>query len=167
MSLRDQWLAADTDAEKAGVLDGASVARDAQIAAINARAQLFWVDVAATAALLDSAGSVTVKAGEAGYRFKVRDIKLIGGGTNFGGAGNRLLDLTDGTTVWTTIANADLESAPATTLPWGNAKVPFLTGTCNTPSVAEADIVLKYSGGTTDHSTGAITFSVLLDRLAA
>lgn len=160
MSLRDDLLAAANDAEKAAVLDAANVA-------INARAQLFWVDVSVTAALLDGAGSAPVKAAEAGYVFKVRDVRLVGGGTNFGSGGNRLIDLTDGTTVWTQIANADIESAPTATLPWGNAKVPFLTGTSNTQSVANADIVFEYSGGTTDHTTGAIIFSVLLERLPA
>jgi hypothetical protein len=157
MSLRDDYLAAMNDADRAAVLDAAE-------RAMNARAQLFWVDVDATAALLDSAGSVTVKAGERGVVFKVRDIRLVGGGTNFGGAGNRLLDLTDGATVWTQIANADLESAPAATLPWGNTKVPFLTDTSDTASAEGADIVFQYSGGTTDHTTGSIKFSVLLER---
>lgn len=167
MSLRDQLLAADTEAEKASVLDAAHVALQAQADAADARSQLLWRDVTVTAALLDGAGSVLVKAGEDGYRFKVRDIKLVGWGTNFGAAGNRLIDLTDGTTVWTTIANADIESAPTASLPWGNAKVPFLTGTSDTASVDGADIVFKYSGGTTDHTTGSIKFSVLLERLPA
>jgi len=160
MTLRDDLNAAASERARATVIDSAVVA-------INARANLYWVDVAATAALMDSAGSVTVKAGEAGYVFKVRDIKLIGGGTSFGAGGNRLIDLTDGTTVWTTIANADIESAPSATLPWGNAKVPFLTGTSDTASVAGANIVFKYSGGTTDHSTGSIRFSVMLERMPA
>lgn len=129
--------------------------------------QLLWVDVAATAALLDSAGTVNVVAGVAGDQYKVRDIILVGGGTNFAGAGDRLIDLTDGTTVWTQIANADIESAPAASLKWGNAKVPLLTGTSNTASVAGQAIRFVYSGGTTDHSaTGSITFSVCLEKVA-
>ena len=164
MSLRDELLAADTDIEKAAAIDSAIVALQD---ALNARAQLSWVDVTVTAALLDGEGSITVKAGESGHVFKVRDIRLIGGGTNFGGAGNRLIDLTDGTTVWTTIANADIESAPAATLAWGNAKVPFLTGTADTAAAESVDIVFKYSGGTTDHVTGSIKFSVLVERMEA
>lgn len=124
-----------------------------------------WIDVTATAALLDGAGHVTVVTGVAGDQYKIRDIRLIGGGTNYAAGGNRLIDLTDGTTVWTTIANADIEAAPAATLTWGNAKVPFLTGTPDTKSADAASIVFKYSGGTTDHSaTGSIKFSVLVEK---
>lgn len=128
---------------------------------------LKWVDVTVTAALLDSAGTVPVIAGVAGDQYKIRDVRLVGGGTSFAAGGNRLIDLTDGTTVWTTIANADIESAPAATLAWGNAKVPFLTGTSDTASVAGQAIRFVYSGGTTDHSaTGSIKFSVLLEKVA-
>jgi hypothetical protein len=125
-----------------------------------------WVDVAATAALLDGAGTVNVIAGVAGDQYKIRDIRLVGGGTNFGAGGDRLIDLTDGTTIWTRIANADIEAAPAATLEWGNAKVPFLTGTSNTASVAGQAIRFVYSGGAADHTTGSITFSVGLEKVA-
>lgn len=128
---------------------------------------LKWVDVAATAALLDSAGTVNVIAGVTGDQYKIRNIILVGGGTNFAAGGDRLISLTDGTTVWTTIANADIETAPSASLMWGNAKVPFLTGTSNTASASGQAIRFAYSGGTTDHSaTGSITFSVLLEKVA-
>jgi hypothetical protein len=126
-----------------------------------------WKTKNVTAALLDSAGSVTVIAGVSGDQYKIRDIRLVGGGTNFAAGGNRLIDLTDGTTVYTTIANADIEAAPATTLTWGNAKVPFLTDKSNIATASGADLVFKYSGGTTDHSgTGSIIFDVLLEKVA-
>lgn len=125
------------------------------------------VDVVVTAALLDGAGSALVIPGVIGGSYKIRNVTLVGGGTNFGAGGDRLISLTDGTTVWTTIANADIEAAPAASLPWGNAKVPMLTGTTNTASVPNADIAFKYSGGTTDHSgAGSITFNVLLEKVA-
>ena len=128
---------------------------------------LKWVDVTVTAALLDSAGTVNVVAGVAGDQYKVRNIRLVGGGTNFGAGGDRDISLTDGTTVWTTVANADIESAPAATLDWGDAKVPFLTGTSDTASVAGQAIRFAYSGGTTDHGgTGSIKFSVCLEKVA-
>jgi hypothetical protein len=141
-------------------------------ALIDLESKNIWVDVACTAALLDAStgtGKVNVLTPSvATDQYKIREIRLVGGGTNFGGAGDRLLSLTDGTTVWTTIPNADLESAPAATLPWGNAKVPMLTGTSNTPSAAGAQIYFQYSGGTpgTPHSTGSITMSVMLERVA-
>ncbi|MBN9265964.1 MAG: hypothetical protein J0I75_15625 [Hyphomicrobium sp.] len=134
-----------------------------------------WVDVTCAATVLDAStgtGKVTVIAAGTGAnatdQYKVRDARLVGGGTNFGSGGDRLLSLTDGTTVWTTIANADLETAPAATLAWGNAKVPFLTGTSDTASAAGAQIYFQYSGGTpaTPHTTGSIKFSVCLEKVA-
>lgn len=126
-----------------------------------------WVDVTVTAALLDSAGTVNVIAGVSGDQYKIRHIRLVGGGTSFGAGGDRAISLTDGTTVWTTIDNADIESAPSATLDWGNAKVPYLTGTSDTASASNAAIRFQYSGGTTDHSgTGSIKFSVCLEKVA-
>lgn len=127
-----------------------------------------WVDVAVTAALLDGAGAANVIVPiNATDQYKIRNITLVGGGTNFGAGGDRLISLTDGTTVWTTIANADIEAAPAASLMMGNAKVPFLTGTSNVASAAGATIAFKYSGGTTDHGgVGSITFSVQLEKVA-
>ena len=126
-----------------------------------------WVDVVVTAAALDSAGTKVVVTGAGADQYKIRDIILVGGGTSFAAGGNRLIDLTDGTTVWTQIANADIEAAPSASLPWGNSKVPMLTGTSNTASVAGSTIRFQYSGGTTDHSaTGSITFSVCLEKVA-
>lgn len=126
---------------------------------------LIWVDVTVAASDLDSAGKKTVMAANKG-QYKIRDVILVGGGTNFGGGGNRLIDLTDGTTVYTQIANADIESAPSASLRWGNTKVPMLTGTSDTATVADAEIKFVYSGGTTDHSTGSIKFAVCLEKIA-
>ena len=152
MATQDELVRAGVWAEQAKLMDVGAVR---------------YVDVVCTAALLDSAGKITVVAGETGKQFKIRDIVLVGGGTNFAAGGNRLLDLTDATTVWTTFANADLEAAPAASLRWGDTKVPFLTSKSNTASVAGARIYFAYSGGTTDHSaTGSITFSVGLERVA-
>lgn len=128
---------------------------------------LKWVDLAVTAAVLDGGGSAIVIPAATGDSYKIRNVRLVGGGTNYGAGGDRLISLTDGTTVWTTIANADIESVPSATLDWGNTKVPFLTSVSNTASVAGTAIAFKYSGGTTDHSaTGSITFSVCLEKVA-
>lgn len=129
---------------------------------------LKWVDVTVTAAILDASsqtGTVTVAPAGAGDQYKIRDIVLVGGGTSFGAGGDRTIDLTDGTTIWTTIANADIESAPSASLVWGNAKVPMLTGTSTTASAANTAIVFKYGTGTTGHTTGSIKFSVLIEKV--
>lgn len=129
----------------------------------------FWVEVTVTAAKLDAAGNVPVftpalQASTA--RYKVRNVRLVGAGTPYGAGGDRNISLTDGTTIWTTIANADIEAVPAATLDWGNTKVPFLTGTSDTLSVAKQAIRFQYSGGTTDHGgVGSIKFSVCLEKI--
>lgn len=128
---------------------------------------IVYKDVTCTAAILDAAGTVPVIApSSATAQYKIVEVVLVGGGTNFGAGGNRLLSLTDGTTVWTTIANADLESAPAASLRLGDAKVPLLTGTIATASAAGSTIRFQYSGGTTDHTTGSIAFRVGLQKVA-
>lgn len=155
-----------------GSVDAALGARKSNGVALS---ELKWVDVTCTAAALDAStgtGKVNVIAAGTGAnatdQYKIRDIRLVGGGTNFGSGGDRLLSLTDGTTVWTTIANADLESAPAASLAWGNTKVPFLTGTSDTASAAGAQIYFQYSGGTpaTPHTTGSMKFAVCLEKVA-
>lgn len=125
-----------------------------------------WYDVTLTAALLDGAGQVVVAYGNRSNSFKVRGMRLNGGGTSFGAGGNRTIGLTDGTTTWTTIPNATIESAPATTVDWGNTAIPFLTGTSNTGSAVGSNIYFTYNGGTTDHSTGSIVVSVCLEKVA-
>lgn len=146
---------------------------------------IIWVDVACTATLLDAStgtGKVEVAAATASGSYKVREIILVGGGTSFGAGGNRLLDLTDGTTVYTTIANANLESAPTASIRWGGPKyplevgdlplsasiVPLLTSKSNVATAAGAQLYFQYSGGTpaTPHTTGSITFSVCLEKVA-
>lgn len=95
----------------------------------------------------------------------VENVVLVGGGTNFNADGDRLVSLTDGITVYTTIANTDIETAPSVSLPFGNAKVPYLTGTIGTLTAAGAQIYLQYSGGATDASTGGgIDFFVTLRK---
>lgn len=129
----------------------------------------FWVDVTVTAARLDGAGNVPVftpalQASTA--RYKVRNVRLVGGGVSFGAGGDRLISLTDGTTSWAIVPNATIEAAPANTVDWGQAGIPFNAGTSDTLSVAKQAIRFQYSGGTTDHGgVGSIKFSVCLEKI--
>lgn len=149
---------------------GAVSAQNLAKALIDAATKVVTTTVTCTAALLDAstrAGKIEVAPAVAGYQYKIRNIILVGGGTNFGGAGDCLLDLTDGTTIYTTIANADLEAAPAASLPLGNAKVPLLTGTIDTATAAGAQLYFQYkAGSTTAHTTGSIKFIVTYERVA-
>lgn len=124
-----------------------------------------WVSVAATHTALATAGTVVVAAGDAEKRFLVRDIVLVGGGTSFSAGGDRLLSLTDGTSVYTTVPNASLETAPAVSSRWGSTAVPYVTGTVATPTVAGQALRFAYSGGSTDHDAGSITFLVNIEEI--
>src|SRR5262245_35586893 len=97
-----------------GVLDAAVGTRQSGGVVLS---DIKWVDVTCTATVLDAStgtGKVNViTPAVATDQYKIRNIRLVGGGTNFGSGGDRLLGLTDGTTVWTTVANADIESAPS------------------------------------------------------
>lgn len=128
-----------------------------------------YVDVTVTAAALDAAsqtGTALVIAGVTGDQYKIREVILHGGGTNFGAGGDHTIILTDGTTTWTSIANADIESAPSASLRWGDTKVPFLTDKSNVASASGSDIVFKYGTGSAAHTTGSISFTVCLEKVA-
>lgn len=127
---------------------------------------IIWKDVTVTSTLLQTGGTVTVIAGGSGDQFKIRNIYLVGGGTNFSAVGDRTIILTDSTTTWTTVPNASIEAAPATTQVWSSTAVPFNAGTSNTASAAGSTIKFTYSGGTTDHNAGSINFSVCLEKVA-
>lgn len=154
------------DKEKLQLGDSTPINEMREILAAADLAVPFWVEATATATLLASGGSVLVKAGEAGKQFKVRDVRLIGGGTSFASSGDRTIALTDGTTNFMITPNASIETAPAATQILGSTAVPLATNTIDTASVAGADIVLKFAGGTTDHSTtGSIKYHVCLQRV--
>lgn len=127
---------------------------------------LRWVSVVVDHAALADAGAVVVVAGDAERRYLVRDIILVGG-TSFSSGGDRLLSLTDGTSVYTTVPNASLEATPAVSQRWGSTAVPFVAGTAATPTVAGQDLRFSYSGGSTDHDAGALTFVVCVEEVGA
>lgn len=126
------------------------------------------IEVTVAASALDSAGSVTVAAAGTGNQWKLRDIIVEAGGTNFGSGGDRNLVLQDssGTNVLATIANAQLESLPANGMRLGGASQ-IQANKINDATVAGEAVVFKYSGGTTDHSaTGSFTALVFLEKVA-
>lgn len=116
---------------------------------------------------LASAGLVVLLTANKGEQWKIRDIRLSGGGTDFsGGGGDRLLSITDGTTVWSIIPAATLQTLAAAK--WGDAGLPYpataadLTGA----SVLSTNISAQYSGGATDYSAGELTIILTLERIA-
>lgn len=126
---------------------------------------LWVVETVFTHTLLAAAGTVAVWTPRTTTeRMKVRHILLSGGGTAFsGGGGDRLVDLTDGTSIWTAITAAKLGTPTFT--PWGTAGVPgpATAADLTTASVAGQNIRLVYSGGAADYTAGSLTLITTLE----
>ena len=127
---------------------------------------LIYVDITVGQAALAAAGSVTLRASSGAIQYKIRNIFVNSGGTNFsGGGGDRLLDITDGTTVYSTVPAASLQTLANTA--WGVTGLPFpASAAINTSTAAGAALVAKYSGGTADYTAGSVVISLVLERVA-
>lgn len=151
--------------------DSGVVATSVAISSITSpdpSSDLVWHDITCTAAALATAGHVTIQASTGSKQYIVRDIRMNYSAAGLsGGGGDRLLVVTDGTTVWNnTGITAALLGTPINTI-WGGTGNP-LAGTVamNTASAAGVTIYAAYSGGTTDFTTGSVVISVLTQRTA-
>jgi hypothetical protein len=99
-------------------------------------------------------------------RYKIRTLQLNSGGTNFsGGGGDRLGQVTDGTTVYSLIPAATMQSL--VNAQWGVTALPNpASAAINTSTAAGANLVFKYSGGTTDYTAGSLVISGIVQRVA-
>lgn len=127
---------------------------------IGNSAALISKDVTITSSDLVSAGTYDVTS-SAGYR--IRALQLNINGTNFsGGGGNRNIQITDGTTVYSVIPAATAQSL--TNAVWGATALPLpSSGAINTQTVAALQV--SYSGGTTDYSAGNLKLTFLLEKV--
>jgi hypothetical protein len=131
----------------------------------DVQANIIFVDVVVAASALASAGTVILQPSSGTKQYKIRNIWINGfGGTNFsGGGGNRNIAIGDGTTVWTIIPAATLQSLVNAT--WGSTAVPFpASSAINQGSGSGMPIYAVYNGGTTDYSTGSVTISIEFNR---
>ncbi len=112
---------------------------------------------AATKTLIDSSGTET---------YKVREIFLSGALTNFDAGGDRLVDITDGTTTWSIMPVASLKSLVVSR--WGDTALPLPATAAHfdTASVAGTDIHAVYSGGATDYTAGSMVLVIGYERIA-
>lgn len=118
-------------------------------------------------AALASGGTVTLIDALSGEQWKIREIILSGEGTNFsGGSGDRLLSVSDGTSTWTVIPAATLQSLAFAR--WGDAGVPdpATAAHLTTASAAGTDVTAQYSGGSADYTAGQCTIIILAERTA-
>lgn len=144
----------------------ANVVLSSAIVTPDVGSNLIAVDVTVGQAALASGGSVTLYASSAAKQYKIRNMWVNRGGTNFsGGGGDRLLSITDNTTVYSVIPAASLQTLANTG--WGVTGLPFpASAAINTSTAAGASIVAKYSGGAADYTAGSVVISLLLERVA-
>jgi hypothetical protein len=129
--------------------------------------KIFYKEVTATFTTLATNAQVVVQASSGSQQYKVRRIMLSGAGTNFsGGGGDRLLKLTDGTSIYTVVPAASLQTLAAST--WGATATPYPASAAhiNTATAAGVNLYLQYSGGTADYTAGSCTFIVELEKTA-
>lgn len=128
------------------------------------------IDATALYSSLAGGGNVSVVIGVApgNARYKVSNIYLNYGGTNFSGiGGDRDLLLTDGTTSYTVIPAAVLQALATVNAGWGSVSVPFpASAAINTLTSSGADLYLIYTNGTTDYTAGSVTITVEYARVA-
>jgi hypothetical protein len=114
-----------------------------------------------------SAGEKILLDAATGETWKVLDIVLSADGTDFsGGGGDRLMAITDGTSTWSIIPAATLQTLAVAR--WGDTGMPDPATASHlfAASGSGVDIVAKYSGGTTDYTAGSLTLRVTAYRTA-
>jgi hypothetical protein len=122
-------------------------------------------ETAVNQSALAASGLVALLTAKTGEQWKIRDIRLSGGGTNFSG-GDRLLSITDGTTTWSIIPAATLQTLAAAA--WGDTGLPYpaTAADLTVASVLSTNISAQYSGGATDYTAGECTLILTLERIA-
>lgn len=128
--------------------------------------QVINTDVTVTAAALANGGKVVLIPSSGTEQFIIRSLNLNSGGTNFsGGGGDRLGQVTDGTTVYSIIPATDMQTL--VNAAWGSTALPFpASAPINTKTAAGANLYFAYSGGTTDYTTGSLVITVEAQRVA-
>ncbi len=131
----------------------------------DTEANLVAFDITVTATALAS-GAVTLYTSSGSKQYKIRDLWINSGGTNFsGGGGDKDLAITDGTTVYSVIPDTALGTLA--NVGWGETDMPYpAAAAINTSSAAGQAIRAEYSGGTTNYSAGSVVISGLLQRVA-
>ncbi len=128
---------------------------------------LITKDITLGFAALAAGGTVDVQAALATSQYKVRNIFVNYGAAGLsGGGGDRLVTLTDGTTVYNNAGiTAALLGTPVNTV-WGGTGNP-LAGTVDqsTATVAGQALRFVYSGGTTDYTAGSVVVTVTYERI--
>lgn len=123
-------------------------------------------DITCGFAALASAGHIPLIVSSGSKQYKIRHLYLNSGGTNFsGGSGDRLGQVTDGTTVFSVVPAATLQTL--VNAQWGATALPNpASAAINTSTVAGANLYFAYSGGTLDYTAGSVVISGIAQRVA-
>jgi len=117
-------------------------------------------------AALATAGEVIIQASAGTDQYKILEVMVNSGGTDFsGGGGDRLGQVTDGTTVYSVVPAASMQTLVNSR--WGDTATPFpASAAMNVSTAAAADVVFSYSGGATDYTAGSLVVTVTLEKVA-
>lgn len=118
-------------------------------------------EAAVNQASLSGAGQVVLLDAAAGEQWKIMEIMISGTGTNFSG-GDRLLDIKQDTTVYSTITTTLLQTLASTR--WGGTGLPLPTDLF-AQTASGQDVIAQYSGGLTDYTAGECTISLVAAKL--
>lgn len=124
------------------------------------------IDVEITYSDLSSGGQITlISAFDIGASYKISNILINGiGGTNFL-TGDRDISVTDGSNVYTVVPSSSLLAL--TNDEWGSTAVPFPASVgMNQPTIAGADLLVQYSGGTLDYTQGNVVLTIEYSRVS-
>jgi len=128
--------------------------------------KLIAFDVTVNQSELASGGSAVLLTSLNNEQYKIRELYLNSDGTNFsGGSGDRAATISDGTTDFSVIPAATLQSL--VNARWGDTGLPFpASSSINTSTSAGSNITIAYSGGSNDYTAGELTLSGIVERVA-
>lgn len=130
-------------------------------------ANLITFSVTCGQAALATGGAVALIPSSGSKQYRLISLFINKIGTNFsGGGGDRLGQVTDGTTVYSVVPATNMQTL--LNAGWGmSTPLPFpASASINTLTAAGANLSFKYSGGTTDYTAGSIVVSGLAERVA-
>ena len=101
-----------------------------------------------------------------GEQWRIVDIVAVDVAAFAGGGGNRNLQVTDGTRIWTLIPAATLGTLNFQAR-WGSTGVPYSATYYHmiNPTSAGSDLVASYSGGSADYTAGQLTLVITAQRV--
>lgn len=125
-----------------------------------------YADVIVTSAALAGLGTVVLIPAVTGAQYKIRNMFLNRGGTNFsGGGGDRLMGISDGTTVYSVVPAATMQAL--TNSAWGSTALPFpASAAIDTSTAVGVALRAVYSGGTVDYTAGSLVLSLQYERVS-